>query len=171
MRNQLSLFCFSAPLRTHVQSDAPAMWVVRARGRASGMSAEERAADISYRIRRNLGTFSVPKYNHIGDPHDKYGDAKPANRFVMTRRDGISHAQPTELWKQVIDREHRYNPPAAAPPPPPPLPAPAATPTAAASAPTAPMPPGWYYVPSLTPDGQMALALTYVPFYFAAPAS
>ena len=28
------------------------------------MSAEERAADINFRIRRNLGVFNVPLFNH-----------------------------------------------------------------------------------------------------------
>ena len=32
------------------------------------------------------------------------------------------------------------------------------------------MPPGWYNVPMTRPDGVTALALTYVPFHFAAPA-
>jgi hypothetical protein len=32
------------------------------------MPNEELVADINRRIRRNLGTFAVPVYNHSGDP-------------------------------------------------------------------------------------------------------
>ena len=142
------------------------------------MSAEERAADISLRIRRNLGVFAVPAYNHVGDPHDKWGDLASSNRMMLAPRDGISFAQPTEMWKQVIHHEQRG---AAAKggaspfPPPPPLATGAASepPPASAAKPAAGshMPPGWYYVPTLGGDGELKNALTYVPYAFAMPPS
>ena len=123
----------------------------------------ELAADINYRIKKNQGLFTVPVYNHNGDPHDKYGKHASWNRMMLSRRDGVAFSQPTELWKEVVQHEKRYQASAAAPP--------AAAPAAAAPAPAPPgaMPPGWYYVPSLGLNGQPTQALTYIPYWFAAP--
>ena len=117
------------------------------------------AEQIERRIRNNLGTFSSPVYNHIGDPHDKWGADSGSNRLLVALRGGITYSQPTGFWKDIIDREQRSRAkhpttPAAAAPAPPPAAAPP-PPTAGAA-----MPPGWYYVPSAGPDGLPTKALT-----------
>ena len=130
------------------------------------MSADELAADIDRRIRRNLGTFGVPIYNHTGDPHDKFGKYSAANRLTPSTRDGISYSQPAGLWKEVVFHERRAAAAATAS-------APAAVAAAAAAPAPAPapavLPPGWYYVPSVGAGGEAVPALAYVPYHFAAP--
>ena len=138
------------------------------------MSAEERAADLSLRIMKNIGTFSPPLYNHIGDPHDKWGADKFANsnRMMLARREGLSYSQPAGFFREMIDHERRSiaasvaataSPPASPPAPP-------TAPPSAATPPGTPMPPGWYYVPSVDATGAPATVLSYVPYWFAAPA-
>ena len=124
------------------------------------MTDSELANDINRRIRRNLGVFAAPTYNHIGDPYDKHGQAEYSNRMMPAHREGLRYAQPTDFWKQAIDHERRATPQAAAPQ--------AAAPQAAPP-PAGVCPPGWYYVPSVGANGQAEPALTYIPYHFAAP--
>ena len=127
------------------------------------MTAAERAADLNAHICRNLGVFSPPAFNHEGDPHDKFTRGVTPNRLMPSHREGIQHAQPSALWKEVIDHEQRQMPgkttAAPAPSPPPAVAPPPSVNTI--------MQPGWYYVPSLGPNGESTPALTYVPYQFA----
>ena len=127
------------------------------------------AAEIESRTKKNLGVFSVPKFNHTGDPHDKFGKDYGYNRLMPTLRDGMGYASPTGLWKECIEHEQRVLKPSGSTPgaPPPPL---SGAPAAAAAPATGDvLPPGWYYIPSVGADGQVRPALTYVPYAFARP--
>lgn len=149
----------------------------------------ELAQDIERNIRRNLGVFSAPKFNHSGDPYDKH-----ATRPTIVTRAGLSRNPSSGYWRQRIEKEARGARAPTAPPgyaggavksvrsttsvggaPPPPAPSefvPGATATAAAPATSPPksvMPPGYYMVPTVQADGSTTYALSYVPFYFESP--
>lgn len=159
------------------------------------MTQVEQAAMLRERIKRNLGVFEVPLYNHtvykphsttvhVHDPHDKYGrtrgdpDAMWHNRLRLTGGDGargsIIYAQPADLWKERINHEEKFISRAAGAPPPaafaPTYAPPPTAPPSTAPPPGTVLPPGWYYVPTMGADGQLQPALTYVPYAFAAPA-
>ena len=131
------------------------------------MSAEL-AKDIERNIRRNLGVFSSPAFNHVGDPHDKH-----STRPTLTTRVGLSRNPSSNFWRESIEKEGR-GPRLQRPAPVgygvgnphlPPQPQSVAPP--AAESPGAYMPPGYYMVPSLLANG----STTYVPYYFQAPGS
>ena len=147
----------------------------------------ELAQDIERNIRRNLGVFSAPKFNHSGDPYDKH-----ATRPTIVTRAGLSRNPSSGYWRQRIEKEARGARAPTAPPgyaggavklarstmsvggaPPPPSEfVPGATATAAAPATSPPksvMPPGYYMVPTVQADGSTTYALSYVPFYFESP--
>ena len=150
----------------------------------------EQAAMLRDRIKRNLGVFEPPVYNHtvykqgqvdVHDPHDKYGstrgdpDAMWHNRLRLTGNTGgrgsIIYSQPASLWKERIVHEEKLRAKADGRPTPPGAAAPyaAAAPPPATPPPGAVLPPGWYYVPAMGADGQLQPTLTYVPYAFAAP--
>ena len=144
---------------------------------AQGMPSPPNAmlqAEIANRTKKNLGVFSVPQYNHSGDPFDKYGQHQGYNRLMPSLRNGLQGAHPHGFWKEVVSQEGRATARATganAGPPPPPLSfaAAPAPPPAAAAAPPGVMPPGWYYVPAVGADGKLRPTLTYVPYAFAVP--
>ena len=132
------------------------------------------AKDIERNIRRNLGVFSSPAFNHVGDPHDKH-----STRPTLTTRAGLSRNPSSNFWRESIEKEGRGPRPKRLVPEGyaagagnlhlPPQPQSAAPPAAAAT--DACMPPGYYMVPSLLADGSTTYALAYVPYYFQAPGS
>lgn len=137
------------------------------------MTAAELAHDINRRIRRNLGTFQVPKFNCVGDPFDKH-NVRP----VLSKRAGLQNAPAAEYWKQGIYHESAvYARPTAAVTAPgpsaaaaPALPASAnAQPGAATPTPLVLNPPGWYWMPTVGPQGEAAWVQVYVAQVFASP--
>ena len=153
--------------------------------------ADDLRKDIDRNIRRNLGTFGVPRFNHVGDPHDKQ-----TTRPNLTTRAGIQLNQQASFWKQAIHHELNAATRAAPAAQPPPYVVgmaaantivPQAQSTEGSALPAQPppqspplsgiLPPGWYMVPTYHPHTQPygggpaagTHTLAYVPFHFQKP--
>tara|TARA_B110001452_G_scaffold116366_1_gene96511 strand:+ start:191 stop:592 length:402 start_codon:yes stop_codon:yes gene_type:complete len=124
---------------------------------------DERQHMIDASIRRNLGTFGVPKF--VGGPGPSF-----------SLRD--SNALATNFWRENVASERKHRRAAGGPAPPvmalPHLAAPAAAPPAPAAAPPAmqPMPMGGMWAalpPGAVPQPSMG-PVYYVPCYMVVPA-